>query len=138
MKKKSLMKNTSQSIKIRPGIICGIGRSHHFLSDHETLQRKSKSLSSIVLLFRLSLIEQTEGVDVGKNQIQYNLEEYKFSKDRNNLDTLSNNLHIEHAIRSLMIFSTINDTIRIWVSASRFDISFILIHIVKFYVTEVL
>ena len=87
---------------------------------------------------RLSLIEQTEGVDVGKNQIQYNLEEYKFSKDRNNLDPLSNNLHIEHAIRSLMIVATINDTIRIWVSASRFDISFILIHIVKFHVTEVL
>ena len=87
---------------------------------------------------RLSLIEQTEGVDVGKNQIQYNLEEYKFSKDRNNLDPLSNNLHIEHAIRSFMIVATINDTIRIWVSASRFDISFILIHIVKFHVTEVL
>jgi len=37
-----------------------------------------------------------------------------------------------------MIVATINDTIRIWVSASRFDISFILIHIVKFHVTEVL
>ena len=109
-----------------------------FLSDHETLQRKSQSLSNVLLLFGFLLIEQTEGVDAGKNQVHYNLEEYTFVKDRKNLDPLSNNLHIEHAMRSLMFVAAISDTIRLCVSASRFDICFTLLHIVKTHVTEVL
>ena len=89
-------------------------------------------------MFVLSLFEKTEGVDIGKNQVQYNLEEFTFSKDKNNLDPLSYNLHIERVIRSLLFVAAVINIIRLCVSVSRFDISSTLLHIVKTHMIEVL